>query len=204
MATYTLNNSAGDIDDALQKVVAVTTTPLDGNQNMVTSGGVKAYVDTEVTSLNTTIANLANTLVGISVSTCFLSRTSGLTSNNSINFGISNDVSGVVGATHQLDRLNTTTMKTPTGGVSIVSVNATLTDPDRNGFEDNYIISLYTDGNLVAKTSTSGSDTYTTYAQLCYSSLMNQDNSITMSVDVLSGAIPTYTVTGSITCVNYQ
>jgi hypothetical protein len=59
MATYTLNNSAGDIDDALQKVVAVTTTPLDGNPNMVTSGGVKAYVDTQDTALEAQI--LANT-----------------------------------------------------------------------------------------------------------------------------------------------
>tara|TARA_B110000977_G_C10916155_1_gene431213 strand:+ start:140 stop:739 length:600 start_codon:yes stop_codon:yes gene_type:complete len=68
MATYTLNNSAGDIDDALQKVVAVTTTPLDGNPNMVTSGGVKAYVDTAVTSLNTTVANLADIVTGFNTS----------------------------------------------------------------------------------------------------------------------------------------
>ena len=55
MSTYTLNNSAGDIDSALQKVVAVTTTPLDGNPNMVTSGGVKAYVDTQDTALETSV-----------------------------------------------------------------------------------------------------------------------------------------------------
>jgi len=55
MSTYTLNNTATDIDSALQKVVAVTTTPVDGNPNMVTSGGVKAYVDTQDTALETSI-----------------------------------------------------------------------------------------------------------------------------------------------------
>lgn len=55
MSTYTLNNSAGDIDEALQKVVAVTTTPLDDNPNMVTSGGVKAFVDTEVGAVDSRV-----------------------------------------------------------------------------------------------------------------------------------------------------
>ena len=61
MSTYTLNNSAEDIDNALQKVVAVTTSPLDNNPNMVTSGGVKAYVDAQDTALETQVlANTAN------------------------------------------------------------------------------------------------------------------------------------------------
>ena len=71
MSTYTLNNSAGDIDSALQKVVAVTTTPLDGNPNMVTSGGVKAYVDTADTALEAQIlaleSQLQNTTTGVSL-----------------------------------------------------------------------------------------------------------------------------------------
>lgn len=71
MATFTLTNSAGDIDNALQKVVAVTTTPLDGNPNMVTSGGVKAYVDTQDTALEAQIlaieSELQNTTTGVSL-----------------------------------------------------------------------------------------------------------------------------------------
>ena len=59
MATFTLTNSAGDIDSALQKVVSATTTPTDGSPLMVTSGGVKAYVDTQDAALETQI--LANT-----------------------------------------------------------------------------------------------------------------------------------------------
>jgi len=56
MPTYTLNNTATDIDSALQKVVGATTTPLDQNPNMVTSGGVKAYVDTQIGSLNSSVS----------------------------------------------------------------------------------------------------------------------------------------------------
>ena len=63
MSTYTLNNSAGDIDSALQKVVAATTTPTDGSPLMVTSGGVKAYVDTEISAINTiTTANVVQSV----------------------------------------------------------------------------------------------------------------------------------------------
>jgi len=67
MSTYTLNNSAGDIDEALQKVVAVTTTPLDGNPNMVTSGGVKAYVDAQDTALETQLNNLSSIVTGFNI-----------------------------------------------------------------------------------------------------------------------------------------
>tara|TARA_R110002073_G_scaffold335695_1_gene528519 strand:- start:715 stop:1338 length:624 start_codon:yes stop_codon:yes gene_type:complete len=71
MSTFTLTNSAADIDSALQKVVAVNTTPLDGSLNMVTSGGVKAYVDTADTALEAQIlaleSQLANTTTGVSL-----------------------------------------------------------------------------------------------------------------------------------------
>lgn len=58
MPTYTLNNTAGDIDSALQKVVGATTTPIDQSPLMVTSGGVKAYVDNISDALNTTVNDL--------------------------------------------------------------------------------------------------------------------------------------------------
>ena len=90
MSTYTLNNSATDIDDALQKVVAVTTTPLDGNPNMVTSGGVKAYVDTQDTALETQI--LANTAAivssGLKTATLTAANGSKYYNNNSATFYI--------------------------------------------------------------------------------------------------------------------
>tara|TARA_R110000772_G_scaffold57632_3_gene130362 strand:- start:184 stop:792 length:609 start_codon:yes stop_codon:yes gene_type:complete len=46
MAEYTLTNSAAVVDASIQKVANATTTPTDGSPLMVTSGGVKNYVDT--------------------------------------------------------------------------------------------------------------------------------------------------------------
>jgi hypothetical protein len=55
MPSYTLTNNASDIDSALSRVVAAETVPSTASQNMVTSGGVKNYVDTEVSALETSI-----------------------------------------------------------------------------------------------------------------------------------------------------
>ena len=84
MPTYTLNNSAEDIDNALQKVVAVTTTPLDGNPNMVTSGGVKAYVDTQDTALEAQVNNLDSIVTGFNTAS-ILDSTISVTSANRVN-----------------------------------------------------------------------------------------------------------------------
>ena len=84
MSTYTLNNSAEDIDNALQKVVAVTTTPLDGNPNMVTSGGVKAYVDTQDTALEAQVNNLDSIVTGFNTAS-ILDSTISVTSANRVN-----------------------------------------------------------------------------------------------------------------------
>ena len=44
MANYILSNTASDINDALQKVITPDTVP-QLNDNLITSGGVKTYVD---------------------------------------------------------------------------------------------------------------------------------------------------------------
>ena len=63
MAEYTLTNTAAVVDASIQKVANATTTPLDDNPNMVTSGGVKAYVDTQVSAINTiTTANVVQSV----------------------------------------------------------------------------------------------------------------------------------------------
>lgn len=51
MSEYTLSNSAAVIDSAITRVASADTEPTANSQNMVTSGGVKAYVDGEVTAL---------------------------------------------------------------------------------------------------------------------------------------------------------
>ena len=48
MAEYTLTNSAAVVDASIQKVANADTTPTDLSPLMVTSGGVKAYVDAYV------------------------------------------------------------------------------------------------------------------------------------------------------------
>ena len=45
MSSYTLSNNAADIDAAISSVVGADAAPIAGSQNMVTSGGVKTYVD---------------------------------------------------------------------------------------------------------------------------------------------------------------
>ena len=62
MSNYILNNTASDIDTALGKVLSPDTSP-QANDNLVTSGGVKTYVDGEVSTLDTRIDNLASTSV---------------------------------------------------------------------------------------------------------------------------------------------
>ena len=51
MSSYTLSNNAADIDAAISSVVGADAIPTDGSQNMVTSGGVKTYVDGAVGDL---------------------------------------------------------------------------------------------------------------------------------------------------------
>ena len=55
MAEYTLTNTAAVVDASIQKVANATTTPTDSSPLMVTSGGVKAYVDAQDTALETSI-----------------------------------------------------------------------------------------------------------------------------------------------------
>jgi hypothetical protein len=51
MSEYTLSNPAAVIDAAISSVAGADNTPTASSQNMVTSGGVKTYVDTVVSSL---------------------------------------------------------------------------------------------------------------------------------------------------------
>lgn len=52
MSEYTLSNSAAVIDAAISSVAGADATPTAGSQNMVTSSGVKAYVDGLTSALN--------------------------------------------------------------------------------------------------------------------------------------------------------
>ena len=62
MAEYTLTNSAAVVDASIQKVANATTTPSSGSPLMVTSGGVKAYVDTQDNALEAQILAIESRL----------------------------------------------------------------------------------------------------------------------------------------------
>lgn len=63
MSSYTLSNNAADIDAAISSVVGADAIPTGGSQNMITSGGVRAYVDGLVTPIQADIADLKNVTV---------------------------------------------------------------------------------------------------------------------------------------------
>jgi len=204
MGEYTLANTAAVIDASIQKVAGADTTPKDISPLMVTSGGVKAYVDTQDTALETQINNLESEVANLSpvtISTCSLSKAANTTNDNIVFSGLTKRF-GSDDTIHQLVISSTYVLKTPTAGVSVVSVNATINDPDDDA-NDNYILSLYADSGLIAQIRTADSFTTTIY-QLCFSGYFFQNSTITMSVGRLSGASTGYSVTGGITCVNYQ
>lgn len=51
MSTFSLSNIGSEINDAIVKVHGADTTPTNASTNMVTSGGVKDYVDNKVSSI---------------------------------------------------------------------------------------------------------------------------------------------------------
>ena len=68
MSSYTLTNTAADIDSAIARVVTADSAPIDNSSNMVTSGGVKQYFDEKITTLNTQISNLSQDITTVSES----------------------------------------------------------------------------------------------------------------------------------------
>ena len=80
MAEYTLTNSAAVVDASIQKVAGADTTPSSGSPLMVTSGGVKAYVDTQDTALEAQIlaieSEIQNTTTAVSLERAAEFRTS--------------------------------------------------------------------------------------------------------------------------------
>jgi hypothetical protein len=79
MSSYTLTNNASDIDSALSRVVAAETVPSTGSQNMVTSGGVKNYVDTEVTGLDSRVTTAESDISALQAATLGVARFTRLT-----------------------------------------------------------------------------------------------------------------------------
>jgi len=203
MAEYTLTNTAAVVDASIQKVANANTTPIDGSPSMVTSGGVKAYVDAQDTAIDSRVTTLESEVANLSpvtITYCSLSRPSNAGTNNNVAFAGVTKSFGSDDPIHQLVLSSTYVLNTPTAGASIVSVNATITDSDYDNF-DNYILNLYANNSVIAQIRTP--DTTSTL-QLCFSGYFFQNSTITMSVSRISGASNYYSVIGGITCVNYQ
>ena len=184
MGEYTLTNSAAVVDASIQKVANATTTPTDSSPLMVTSGGVKAYVDTEVSALGVAaLETKVDTFKVVSISTA---GASSATNTNDVAFTTANFVTGVQDAAHNLERASTYRMKTPTGGVSMLSVNISFKDQDTTP-TDVYTLTLYIDNTVVAET-TSSAATYTVYANLCYNSYVLPDKEIKVTFTAVSAA----------------
>jgi hypothetical protein len=70
MANYILNNTAADVNIAIGQVLNADATPIFNSSQLVTSGGVKVYVDTQIGPLETRISaiesELQNTSTGVS------------------------------------------------------------------------------------------------------------------------------------------
>lgn len=69
MSTYTLTNTASVVDASIQKVANATTTPTDSSPLMVTSGGVKAYVDTQDTALDLRLTTAESDITALQAAT---------------------------------------------------------------------------------------------------------------------------------------
>ena len=202
MGEYTLSNSAAVVDASIQKVAGATTTPIAGSPLMVTSGGVKAYVDTQVSALGVpALETKVDTLKVVSISTA---GASSATNTNFVAFTTANFVTGVEDATHNLERESTYRMNTPTGGVSMLSVNISFKDSDQTP-SDCFTLTLYVDNTVVAQT-TSSAASATVYASLCYNSYVLADKEIKATLSSVSSASSNQRViiAGSMTCVNYQ
>jgi hypothetical protein len=71
MSNYELSLTAGEIDIALQKASSPDTSP-QNSDNLVTSQGIKTYVDTAVATLTAQIAAVAGSIIPVSTAHYYL------------------------------------------------------------------------------------------------------------------------------------
>lgn len=71
MSNYELSLTAGEIDIALQKASSPDTSP-QNTDNLVTSQGIKTYVDTAVATLTAQIAAVAGSIIPVSTAHYYL------------------------------------------------------------------------------------------------------------------------------------
>lgn len=69
MSNFILNNTAEEVNSAIGKVAGADNTPTDISPLMVTSGGVKAYVDSQVSAVDSRVTALESEVANIELET---------------------------------------------------------------------------------------------------------------------------------------
>ena len=204
---YTLGLTASQINDTLIAAQNSDNAPAAGQSNLVNSNRVYEAIQNEatvVTALDARVGTLETTVANPQVVSISTAGASSATNTNNVAFTTANFVTGVQDAAHNLARASTYIMKTPTGGVSMLSVNISFDDEDETTY-DTYTLTLYIDNTVVAQTTTTGVPD-TVYANLCYNSYVLPNKEIKATFTSVSGAYAYYReiTAGSMTCVNYQ
>ena len=152
MPSYTLTNNASDIDSALSRVVAAETVPSTGSQNMVTSGGVRNYVDTAIAGVDadTSAIEADVTALQTTVNSFFPSATLTLPtttyySSTVINTWVESDPNGFINFTGgSTFSLNTNTAEK----AGLYSATLVLTANDSDTDSDAFRLEFYRNGVL--------------------------------------------------------
>jgi hypothetical protein len=142
MAEYTLTLTAAEIDIALNRVNNPDLAPLLNSGELVTSGGVKNYVDTQVSALSNTVDTV---FASTNVQTSKSDFTAGVATNTYTYSSF-----GAVQANETNDSNRTLTISgssavAPSSGLSLVSYYATIVDNDSDVY-DNYEVLVLING----------------------------------------------------------
>ena len=195
MAEYTLTNTAAVVDASIQKVANATTSPLDGSPLMVTSGGVKAYVDDQISSIPITQIGV---ITSVSRSVVDGSNGTGVTL-PSLSAPVVTSGS-VDQPTHVLSSQSSTVLTTPSQGTSVIHVSVIFVDTDSSS-GDSYVFSLLINGDYIASIDPTINNN-TPYL-LNFTGYVPPSSTVTFRITAYSGATER-TINGDITCVNYQ
>ena len=153
MSNYILNNTASDIDTALGKVLSPDTSPQD-TDNLVTSGGVKTYVDSAVANIDTDTDSLQADVAALqtTVNSYFQSATLTLPQTS---YWDTRDVTGWVksdpNSLINFDGSRTFSLKLNNAAkAGLYSATIVLTAFDEDGGGDRHVLQFYKNGSNIS------------------------------------------------------
>jgi len=163
MANFVLDETAGNINTAINKVLNADSAPTVTNA-LITSQGVKTYVDSAVSALSTRLTSAEATITAMqnaSIGTIVYTAVSGYTTNssNAIEWNDAALGSNQIGSSISSDN------KTITLGAGryIIDINGPIREVSDNNSGDYWTVALEQDGSAITP-SVSVNDTYVTVA----------------------------------------